>query len=250
VPAPVPYSLDDAEGIVAASSEAVDALVVDAAFADDDVTEPTDCAVSTGNVPVPVVDAPPAEDVSAPVVVEAATPDERPEAPVLSGAGVVAAALPVVDVEVDVDAVAPMVEALAVAIVPVAVALVSGAALAALEATDPEPPEELVDDDIPADEPPLADVPAALLPVVPALDVPAPAALALPVPVIDAPPVAGEPVDPLDPKPEDAEPDDPAPPVAVVLADAPPNATWIGRFATEVGSKISPRTSICVSRPG
>ncbi len=201
MPAPVPYSLDDAEGIVAASSEAVDALVVDAAFADDDVTELTDCAVSIGKAPVPD-DAPPAADVST-LVVEVVTPDERPDAPVLRGAGVGAAALLVV--------------------AELAVALVSGAALATLEADVPEPPDEVADDEVPADDAPVADVPAALLPLVPALEVPAPAALAL---------------------------DDPVPPVAVVLADAPPNATWIGRFATEVGSKMSPRTSICVSRPG
>jgi len=190
--------------MVAASCEALAALVVDAAFADDDVTELTDCALSIGKPPVPD-DAPPADDVST-LVVEAATPEERPDAPVLRGAGVAAAALADIDVDV-----------VALVVAELTLALVSGAALATLEADVPEPPDEL------ADDAPAADVPAALLPLVSALEVPVPAALAL---------------------------DDPVPPVAVVLADAPPNATWIGRFATEIGSKISPRTSICVSRPG
>jgi len=178
--------------MVAASSDALAASVVEALF-DDAVTELTDCAVSTGNVLVPD-DVPPADDVSPPVVVEAATPDDSPEAPVLSGAGVASVALPIVDVDVvDADVVSPVVAEFAVAVIAGLVAPATGAAFAELAAGVPESPDELVDDDVPAPTEP------------------APLPLALPVALVDAP-VADE-------------LDDPAPPVAVVLADAPLKAT-------------------------
>ncbi len=51
VPLPVPYSLDEADGRVAASSDAVSAVVVELLFVVDD-TEPAVTDVSTGRLDV------------------------------------------------------------------------------------------------------------------------------------------------------------------------------------------------------
>jgi hypothetical protein len=72
VPEPVPYSLDEAEGSVAASSEAASAVVEAPLFADDD-TELTLTGVSIGKLAVFVL-APPLE------FEELAADDETPPA--------------------------------------------------------------------------------------------------------------------------------------------------------------------------
>jgi hypothetical protein len=81
------------------------------------------------------------------------------------------------------------------------------------------------------------------LPPLPAPEVPSLVPPAVPPPA-DDPPALPDPDAPLAPAV------DPEPPVPLVALEVPEYATWIGRFAIEAWSNTSPRTSICVSRPG
>jgi hypothetical protein len=241
VPLPVPYSLDDAEGSVAASCDAVVADVA-AAF-DVDETELTSTGVSTGTVAE--ADWPAVDDVVDDV---AETPEEYPAALVALTAGAVA----------EVEA-TPALEPV-VAFVPLVaagdVAPGDGAAVACEPAVSEfevdEPPVPFVAATVPLPEA----VPDAAVPAVAAVPVPAAAVPAPPVPVAAVAPVAApaavpEPALAALPALPALPPDDvPEPPVAVVLVEVDVYATWIGRLATDFGSKTSPRTSTCVSRPG
>ena len=209
VPLPVPYSLDDADGMLSASCEAVAAVVPVLLFVVDD-TELTFTEVSTGSVwlEVDVFDEPEAE----PLDVDGVTPDDNPApALVFTGAGVAAVngaddACATIDVEVDDDDVPA--DGAAEEAVP-------GAAVAA-------EPAALLDDDVPF----ALEAPAA--PVVEPVEVDEPLVALEPdeelVPPLLAPADALALV-PVEAVPAEPPPVLPVPPVPVVLAVVPAKAT-------------------------
>jgi hypothetical protein len=191
--------------MVAASWDALSAVVVEATLLEE-LTDPTVMAVSTGSDGLPLV--PPAvELVLEPVSADAATPAERPFAPVDVAAGVAAEAT---------------VAALAVAIDAGVATLIAAAGV--------ESAVEFVD--VPAVEPPplaapLEAPPPALVEVAEFEALLAPPLVPVPVEVepVDADPVLPVPVDaplaPLAPEAPDDDDDEPLPPVPDVLALVP-----------------------------
>lgn len=201
VPPPVPYSLDVADGMVAASCDAVSAVVVEVEVLEE-LTDPTLTAVSTGSDALPLA-LPVVVLVLEPVSADAATPAERPFAPVDVAAGVAAEAT---------------VAALAVAIDAGVVTLIAAAGVDIAEMPAVEPPPLAA---------PLEAPPPALVEVAEFEALLAPPLVPVPVEVepVDADPVLPVPVDaplaPLAPEAPDDDDDEPLPPVPDVLALVP-----------------------------